>query len=97
MARLRDDQRHVGWQRIAQTILILVWIRAVPASATPQQPLPSWNAGPAKTAILEFVRTVLQQRRTSRHGAEESVSTCRVAALPGREAVVAGMRCYAAA
>jgi hypothetical protein len=32
MARLRDDQRHVGWQRIAQTILILERPGAAPKS-----------------------------------------------------------------
>jgi phosphoserine phosphatase len=49
------------WQRFLRMLLINVWICAVPPAAAAQQPLPSWNDGPAKTAIIEFVRRVTQQ------------------------------------
>ena len=35
---------------------LLAWLASVPAFAQPD-PLPSWNEGPAKNAILEFVKT----------------------------------------
>jgi len=61
MAHPRDELRRLRWQRCVQALLVVVWLWAVSASAAGQQPLPSWNDGPAKTAILDFVRRVTQQ------------------------------------
>ena len=36
---------------------MLLVVLAVPATARAEDPLPSWNDGPAKQAIVEFVRT----------------------------------------
>src|SRR5688572_19582472 len=52
--------RRAAWQGRLRAIFVLLWVLAVPATAVAQQPLASWNTGPAKTAILDFVRKVTQ-------------------------------------
>lgn len=49
-------------QRIVRALLILSLIIFVPASAFAKDPLPSWNEGPAKKAILEFVAEVTNEK-----------------------------------
>ncbi len=45
--------------RLISTILFCALATAV--AAQPTEPLPSWNAGPARDAILEFVRSATEQ------------------------------------
>jgi phosphoglycolate phosphatase-like HAD superfamily hydrolase len=52
--------RRAAWQGRLRAIFILLWVSAVPATVVAQEPLASWNIGPAKTAILDFVRKVTQ-------------------------------------
>ena len=62
-----DGRRGVGYggaeseRRGVQAWLVVVWIWAVSAPVAGQSPLPSWNDGPAKTAIIDFVRRVTRQ------------------------------------
>ena len=51
--------------RVATVVLILI-ASAAWAQSSPPDPLPSWNEGPAKKAILDFVaRTSTRAARTS--------------------------------
>ena len=61
MAPHRNELRRLAWQRCGQALVVVVWMYTLPASTTGQQPLPSWNDGAAKTAVIEFVRKVTQQ------------------------------------
>jgi phosphoglycolate phosphatase-like HAD superfamily hydrolase len=47
----------------------------VPAQTTPNAPLPSWNEGPAKQAILEFVRATTDQGGSKFVPAEDRIAT----------------------
>ncbi len=49
-------------QRIVRVLLTLSLIMFVPASAFAKGPMPSWNEGPAKKAILEFVAEVTNEK-----------------------------------
>jgi hypothetical protein len=44
------------------TALILAALAGAAAAQTPADPLPSWNDGPTKRAILDFVAEVTNQR-----------------------------------
>jgi phosphoglycolate phosphatase-like HAD superfamily hydrolase len=47
----------------------------LPAMAQPQDPLPSWNDGPAKQAILAFVRATTDQTNPKFLPAEDRIAT----------------------
>ena len=57
----RDDRQRLIRQRFLQALLMILWLWAAAATGAAQQPMPSWNDGPAKTAIIDFVRNVTQQ------------------------------------
>lgn len=47
---------------VAGLIAVCLWLGMVPARAADEvRPLPSWNDGPARKAILEFVDRVTQE------------------------------------
>ncbi len=43
------------------TFLALITVSVYAANAKAADPLPSWNEGPAKKAILEFVASVTEE------------------------------------
>jgi phosphoserine phosphatase len=55
-------RRAMKRQRILSLLLTMFLIIVVSGSALAQDPLPSWNDGPAKKAILEFVAEVTNEK-----------------------------------
>ena len=47
----------------------------VQAQTTPNEPLPSWNEGPAKDVILDFVRATTDQGSSKFVPAEDRIAT----------------------
>ena len=47
-----------NYRRVIMLAVAMICVVAVPAQAQPQDPLPSWNEGPAKQAIVSFVQKV---------------------------------------
>jgi len=56
----RAQGRWASWLATAAATLLLAACAAPQKAAAPQAVLPSWNEGPSRTAIVEFVRTVTQ-------------------------------------
>lgn len=48
---------------------------AAPAAAQPSAPLQSWNDGPAKQAIVDFVRAITDQASAKFVSPEERIAT----------------------
>ena len=59
--------------RISFTLLVIALLGQTPARA--QDPLPSWNDGPAKQAIVDFVRTTTESGGAKFVPPEERVAT----------------------
>src|ERR1700754_3063589 len=60
---------------IRNTFALLAVIFASSTASRAQDPLPSWNDGPAKQAILEFVKTTTTQGSPQFVPPEERVAT----------------------
>ena len=68
-------RRIAGLLRDSLLLALLVWVSAsAPALAQPD-PLPSWNEGPTKTAIVEFVRATTDRASPRYVAPEERIAT----------------------
>src|SRR5215510_5816843 len=75
MAGRSIQRRSTVLQRFRPLLALLVWIGAAAPALAQTDPLPSWNAGPAKKAIVEFVRATTDEASPGYVTPEERIAT----------------------
>src|SRR6476660_6498962 len=78
MARPQTNRHRAGlpiMKSISNTVALLAVIFASSTASRAQDPLPSWNDGPAKQAIMDFVRETTETGGAKFVPAEERIAT----------------------
>src|SRR5260370_3108337 len=71
MPKRKSNMKTQLMKLIFSTVAMLTLVVGGATSAKAQEPLPSWNAGPAKQAILAFVKEVTDNKSNPKYVAPE--------------------------